>query len=448
MRAIGKAAAVTAMAVALLVAGAAVFVRGTGVAVDPAARHISSSGLLLPTVKAGSMDGEIASLQQRLREIPDDWRGFAQLGLAYVAQARVTADPSWYPKAEGVLRRSLRLQPDENVDGALGIGALDLARHDFAAALRQGRRAAALDPYSADAYGVVGDALLELGRYDRAFEAFQTMVDTRPDLASYARVAYARELVGDVSGAERAMRMAFDAAGTPSSSAWTAYQLGELAFGSGDVGSARGWYARGLDLDPAYVPNLAGLAKVAWARGDDELAIARLTEVVARYPSAEFVVALADLYRASGQPALADRQEAVVAAMHDLATANGVNVDLELALFDADHGDPEGALAAARAEWARRQSVHVADAYAWALYANGRYQRASAFAERALELGTRNALFLFHAGMIRLELGDDAGARRYLSRALATNPNFSILHADDAARVLSRLGTATPEPGR
>ncbi len=441
MRAIRKAAAVTAMAVALLVAGATGFVRGTGVAVDPVARHTSSSALLLPTANAGSLDGEIASLQQRLRAIPDDWRGFAQLGLAYVAQARVTADPSWYPKAEGVLRRSLRLHPHENVAGALGIGALDLARHDFAAALRQGRRASDLNPYSADAYGVVGDALLELGRYDRAFEAFQTMVDTRPDLASYARVAYARELLGDVPGAERAMRMAFDAAATPSDSAWTAYQLGELTFGSGDVGSARGWYARGLDLDPAYVPNLAGLAKVAWARGDDELAIGRLTEVVARYPSAEFVGVLADLYRATGKPALADRQEAVVAAMHDLATANGVNVDLELALFDADHGDPEGALAAARAEWARRQSVHVADAYAWALYANGRYRRASTFAERALALGTRSALFLFHAGMIRLELGDEVGARRYLSDAVATNPNFSILHAADAARVLATLET-------
>ena len=448
MRAIGKAAAVTAMAVALLVAGAVAFARGTGDAVDPAARGSSSSALLLPTPNAGSLDDAIASLQQRLREIPDDWRGFAQLGLAYVARARVTADPSWYPKAEGVLRRSLRLHPDGNVDGALGIGALDLARHDFAAALRQGRRAASLDPYDADAYGVIGDALLELGRYDRAFESFQTMVDKRPDLASYARVAYARELLGDVSGAERAMQMAFDAAGTPSDSAWTAYQLGELAFGSGDIGSAGGWYGRGLDLDPAYVPNLAGLAKVAWARGDDELAIARFTEVVARYPSAEFVVALADLYRATGRPVLADQQEAVVAAMHDLATASGVNGDLELALFDADHGDPEGALAAARAEWARRRSVHVADAYAWALYANGRYRRASAFAERALALGTRNALFLFHAGMIRLELGDEAGARRYLSRALATNPNFSILHADDSARILSRLGTATPEAGR
>jgi tetratricopeptide (TPR) repeat protein len=405
MRTIGKAAAAAAMVVALLVAGALAFVRSPGETPQVPARTAITSTLLVPAVAAGSLDGTIASLQVRLKALPQDWRGYASLGLAYVAQARVTGDPSWYPKAEGVFARSIRLNGDGNVEGTLG-------------------------------------------RYDRAFDAFQTMVDTRPDLASYARVAYARELVGDVRGAERAMRMAFDAAGTPSDSAWSAYQLGELAFGSGHVASAREWYRRGLGLDPSYVPNLAGLAKVAWASGDDELAIARYTDVVARYPSAEFVVALADLYRVTGQADLADQQEAVVDAMHRLATANGVNVDLELALFDADHGDPAGALTAARAEWARRQSVHVADAYAWALYANGRYARAASLEDRALALGTRSALFLYHAGMIRLELGDEAGARRYLSRALATNPNFSILHAADAARVLSDLRPATLETGR
>jgi tetratricopeptide (TPR) repeat protein len=442
MRAIGKAAAVTAMAIALLIAGAVAFVRGTGDDVDPAARNTSSWALLLSTPNAGSLDDAIASLQQRLHEIPNDWRGLAHLGLAYVAQARVTADPSWYPKAEGVLRRSLRVQPDENVEGVLGIAALDLARHDFAAALRRGRRAASLDPYDADAYGVIGDALVELGRYRAAFDAIQTMVDTRPDLASYARVAYARELRGDVGGAERAMRLAFDAAGSPSDAAWTAYQLGDLEFGSGEVTAARGWYARGLDLDPAYAPSLAGLAKVAWARGNVDLAIRRYEEVAARYPAPEVVIALADLYRATGHRALADQQEDVVRAMQELAAANGVNIDLELALFDADHGDPAGALSAARDEWARRHSIHVADAYAWALYANGRYRRASAFADRALALGTRNALFLFHAGMIRLELGDRDGAKRDLARALAIDPNFSILHAAEAARALSRLDGA------
>jgi tetratricopeptide (TPR) repeat protein len=167
--------------------------------------------------------------------------------------------------------------------------------------------------------------------------------------------------------------------------------------------------------------------------------IDRYQEVVSRYPSAEFVVALADLYRTTGQGALADEQEDVVRAMHELAASSGVNIDLELALFDADHGEPAAALEAARAEWARRKSVHVADAFGWALYANGRYAEAARLSERALSLGTHDALFLFHAGMIRLELGQDDEARAFLRRALRINPHFSILHLAAAERTLADL---------
>ena len=130
-----------------------------------------------------------------------------------------------------------------------------------------------------------------------------------------------------------------DAAATRRRRVWAAYQLGEPAFGSGDVAGAASWYRRGLDLDPSFVPNLAGTAKVAWARGDSALAIERYREVTARYPSPEFVVALADLYRVTGRDDLADEQEAAVRALHELADGNGVNADLEIAVFDADHGE-------------------------------------------------------------------------------------------------------------
>jgi len=445
VRSIGKTAMAAVMAVALLLVGALVLVRDPQGPVDETRSSAipGSVALLVPAVGAGSLEATIATLQERLRTIPDDGRSYASLGLAYVAQGRVTGDPSWYPKAESALAESIRLTGRGNVDAALGLGALALARHDFEAALANGRRAAELNPYSADPYGVIGDALLELGRYDEAFDAFQTMVDTRPGLSSYARVSYARELLGDVDGATEAMQQAFDSAGASADAAWAAHQLGELAWGAGQVRTAGGWYERGLELDPTYAPNLAGLGKVAWARGNTELAIDLYVDVVARYPSAEYVVALADLYATSGQPDQAADREAVVRAMHELASANGVNVDLELALFDADHGDPRAALDAAEAEWARRTSVHVADALAWALYANGRFEEASAYSDRALELGTRNALFLFHAGMIGFALGDGSGARSLLRDALDTNPNFSILHAATASRVLAELGAGT-----
>src|SRR3990170_101846 len=258
MKTIGRAAVAAGLALGLTIGAAIVFDRSSSEdrpALAANTQAPSSSAVLLAAPGGGSLEASISALQQRVRLLPDDFRGLASLGIAYVAEARVSGDPSWYPKAEGALTRSLRLNDNENVDALLGLGALALARHEFQRALGYGRSAAELNPYGADAYGVTGDALLELGRYEEAFEVFQTMVDTRPDLASYARVSYARELLGDVPGAVDAMELAFGAAGTGSDRAWAAYRLGELAFGSGDVRTAAAWYERGRDLDPSYVPN-------------------------------------------------------------------------------------------------------------------------------------------------------------------------------------------------
>lgn len=441
MRTVGKAIAAATIAVVMLVVGGIGVVTITGedagTTRSPAIARVLADTALRPTLGA-DLGSTIASLQERVRIAPEDADAFAQLGLAYVTQARVTADPSWYPKAHEALAISRRLDP-ENVTGLLGRGVLALGRHDFAAALRLGREAHRLDPYEADAFGVIGDALVELGRYDEAFSSFQTMVDTKPELASYARVSYARELLGDVPGAIGAMRLAFDAAGSLSDAAWAAHQLGELEYNRGRIDAAQGWYERGLALDPEFVPNAAGLGKVAWARDDIDRATERYAEVVATYPTVEYVAALRDLYAAAGREDLAGQQDAVIAATQQLQMANGVNTDLEISLYEADHGDPSSALEAARAEWARRRSVHVADALAWALFANTKYEQASRYSERALALGTRNASFLFHAGMIERALGHDERALRFLRDALAVNPHFSILHAPIAERVVAEL---------
>jgi tetratricopeptide (TPR) repeat protein len=428
-------------AVVLLVTGAIVFTgRGGSVPAPPEGRALRpSSTALTPLVPGGSLEDQIVGLQDRLARLPGDWQGLASLGLAYVAEARVTADPTYYSKAEGALERSLRARTGGNVGALVGLGALALARHDFAGALDWGERARALDHYDADAYGVIGDAQVELGRYDDAFSTFQKMVNTRPDLSSYARVSYARELVGDVAGAIDAMKMALDSAGTPSDAAWASFQLGELYWNGGRVSAAAQAYRRARELAPEYVPPLAGLGKVAWARRELDRAIERFTEVVARYPSPEYVIALGDLHRLAGDADAAEQQDALVRAEEKLFRANGVNVDLEQALFETDHGDPRAGLAAVRAEWARRHSVQVADAYAWALSANGMNAKAEVYERKALALGMRNALFLFHAGMIQRRLGHDGAARVLLRRALATNPNFSIRYAATARRTLNTL---------
>jgi tetratricopeptide (TPR) repeat protein len=212
-----------------------------------------------------------------------------------------------------------------------------------------------------------------------------------------------------------------------------------LRFGWGAPAAAGRWFRRAAALDPAFVPARAGLGMVAWAHGHLDAAIARFEEVVARYPSPEYVGILGDLQALAGDHAAAAESHRLVAAEIRLFRANGVNTDLELALFEADHGSARAALRAARTEWRRRTSVHVADALAWALYANGRFREAAAASRDALRLGTRNALFLFHAGMIQLRLGHRDRGRSFLAAAIAQNPAFSVRWSAFAARTLARL---------
>jgi tetratricopeptide (TPR) repeat protein len=393
-----------------------------------------------PVVTGGTLARTIASLQDRLKALPQDFGSWSALGLAYVQQARVTADPGFYPKAEEALNRSLSESPTGNFQALTGLAALAAARHDFGAALAFGRRAEAINPDNANVHGVMGDALIELGRYPEAFGELQRMIDLRPGLSSYARVSYARELQGDPAGAMALMRQALDYASSAGDRAWASNQIGELAFNAGDLATAERSYRFASEMDPTFFPARAGLAKVAAARGETGRAIAAYHEIVAAYPLPEYVVALADLQTAAGRTTDAEGTIGLLRVEEKLFEANGVNVDLEIALFDADHGlDLAAGLDAARSEWARRRSVHVADALAWALYANGRYDEAITYSNEALALGTRNASFLFHRGMIERALGRTAAAKKDLRAALALNPHFSILWSAKARTILKGM---------
>jgi len=391
---------------------------------------------------SGELSTAIGRAQRQLERLPGDWPTWAGLGMAYVQQARLTADPSYYSRADGALRRSLAVRPDGNALALVGLGALAAARHDFPAALRYGEQAAALDPFSAAARGVTADALIELGRYDAAWVAVQQMVDLRPDTGSLARASYAAELRGDVTGARELLTEALEYAPSAADAGYALYYLGELAWNSGDLAGAADRYAEGLRRAPSYLPLLAGRAKVAAARGRLDSAVADYRTVVGRLPLPSYLTEYGDLLAARGDRAGAEQQYAVVRTAARLQAAAGVDVDLEQALFDADHGAPAAALRAARAEYAVRRSVVAEDTLAWALHVNGRSAEALPHAKAALRLGTRSALFRYHLGMISAAVGDGAGARRELATALRLNPHFSPLHAPRTRAELTRLGGA------
>ena len=431
---------IAALAVVLLALGALQRVpESTGQAASKLGTDVSSR-LLVPQ-PTRDLGEAIASLEARIDGGAGDWRSFAHLGLAYLQKGTAAADPTYYDRAQTALMRSLEINDSDNFEAFLGLGVLANARHDFIRGLEWGRKAAFANPSNAQARAVSGDALTELGRYGEAVDILQEMVDLRPSTSAYARVSYARELRGDVSGARRAMEMALESAGSSTDGAWAAYQLGELHFNNGRVAESQHEYRRALYLAPGYAPAQAGLAKVVAARGRPGEAIAALKQATTRYPSPELVILLGDVYRLDGRDRQAQRQYALVQAIQRLYRASGVNNDLELSLFSSDHGiDLHRALRLARAEYARRQSVHVADALAWALYANNRFSEARRYSREALRLGTRSALFHYHAGMIEKELNHREQARVHLRKALDINPHFSFFHAATAGAALNEIG--------
>jgi tetratricopeptide (TPR) repeat protein len=387
-----------------------------------------------------STDALIDTLQQKLRENPQDFDSHIDLANAYLQKVRENGDPSLYTKAEDSLEEARTLDASSPELFATQ-GILDLARHDFAAALESGHRALALDPENARYYGVVGDAQIELGMYDEAVESYQQMVDRRPDFASFSRVAHARELYGDPEGAIEAMEFALQSgSGVPENTAWAYVQLGNLWFDSSNLEEA----ARAYDLSSrslaAYAPALAGQARVAAARGDLERAAALYQQAFNRMPLPEHAIALGDVYAKLGEEPKAEEHYELVRAIDRVFEANGVNTDLQIALFFADHDlEPQRSLEKARAAYEAHPNIHAADVLAWTLYKTGNYREAQRYASEALELGTRDPLKLFHAGMIARSLGQDEQAREYLQRAVVLNPHFSLLYADTAAAALDEL---------
>ena len=360
-------------------------------------------------------DGEraIAFAQAKLDSAPNDPRAVAGLASAYLFRVRETYDPTLYAKAAVLIERAIAAAP-KDPDVAITAANLALSRHDFAEALRLGLVAQAAAPARPAVYGILTDAHVELGQYAEAVASAQRMVDLRPDLSSYSRVSYLRELHGDLDGAIDAMRRAVEA-GAPRAegTAWSEVQLGNLYLATNDLDAASHAYDEALQRIDGYVFAIAGQARVRVARGDLAGAAVLYDQIAQRLPVPDFVIALADLHERLGDSGRAAQDAVLVDAMEQLLKANGVRTDVDLALFDADHDLRLGeALSAARAEYAVRPSITVAMTLAWTEYKTGDLRAASLHAGEALRLGWRDPVAVRRADVIARAAGDVALAQR------------------------------------
>lgn len=388
-----------------------------------------------------STEALIRSTQAKLRAQPRKGRAplYATLGDLYYQRGRETADSAWNDKARDAYGAALRHDPAD-AQATLGLGTLALAKHDFAGGLRFGRRALRLAPGSPRPYAAIVDALIELGRYDDAARSLQRMVDLKPNLASYARVSYFRELHGDLDGALEAMRLAVSAGGgTPENAAYVQSLLGGLEFQRGRIPDAERAYRSALSRVPDHLPALAGLAQVEAAKGDLDAAIRRLSGVIEISEVHEYSTLLMEAQLAAGRTSDARKTMGIIRKAQRLERSRGVNTDAELAIFEAEHGSPERAVALGREAVRVAPSTAAADAYAWALAHAGRGREAVAWARKATRLGWRDPLVLYHAGIAAKVAGNEKLARRWLEKSLRLNPRFSPLHSEAAREALREL---------
>ena len=409
-------------------------------------------GLLLdnnPSAPAASAADEAAAREQRIAFFearaatdPIDFLSLNNLAAEYLQRARETGDVADYARAEQAASRSVDILPVDNYAGLTLLASVRLVQHDFAAVEDLAQRALPLKPLGASAYGLLGDAQIGLGRYDEAFENYDKMRGIDAGLPALSRLANHAFITGDRFDSIDLWKQSIaKSQGLPvENRAWAHVQLGVTYFAFGDYGAAAKEHERALTLFPDYVHALAGLAQTRAAQERYDEAIDLYTRAVSKLPQPQYVAALGDTYAAAGRNAEAQQQYALVEAIAALYRANGVNTDLQIAMFYADHErNVAGALTMAQAAYETGPGVYAADALAWALFKNDRYAEAAAMSDIALAQGTPEASFLYHAALIRLANGDEAGTRNYLRQALDLNPNFSPLHAETAREFLAGL---------
>lgn len=419
--------------------------------------HRPDSGREIPALSPRSAgfqnSAEFASLSKKaenyrseIRRHPEIAQNYVELSWIFLQESRITGNHHEYiPKAQWLINEALRRDP-QNFEAAVTKASILLTLHRFAEARELADKAVSANSHNAFAYGVLTDAYLESGEYEKALQACDRMLGIRPDLRSYARASYLRELHGQREAAIQAMKIAADAGVFGQEErAWALYQLGNLYLNRGALDTAA-FIFRGIREErPDYPWALSGEAAVKAASKDYPAAIELLVQAMQINPEHAFVEQLAGIYRAMGHAE--GEQEMVKKALEAFAQheKDGWNIDLEYARFCLEHQvNLAEALQRAEREYRRRpENIETLEVYAWALHQSGKSNEALPLIQKALRLNTARAELHYRAGMICHDAGQNELARSYLERALTENPLLGGGYAQQARAVIASLPKMT-----
>ncbi|MEJ7679229.1 MAG: tetratricopeptide repeat protein [Segetibacter sp.] len=387
-------------------------------------------------------------LKLAIEENPDDKK--SQLGLAtlYIQEGRITGDHMYYDGAAMQQVNNVLKNDPNNFEALTYKTLIYLSQHHFADGLEVAEKAKAINPYNAFIYGLLVDANVEMGNYTKAVANSDSMVSIRPDIRSYSRISYLREIYGDYPGAIDAMDRAVEA-GLPGDEGteWARVQLGHLYENTGDLKSAEMHYTIALDERPGYAYALAGMAHIATANKEYAKAIQYYLKADSLVSDYAFKEELVDVYRLAGQnDKAAALAQSVIANMNkDSKTALsdeniGHYTDRELAYAYLKINDNDNALTHALAEYNRRpNNIDVNETVAWVYYKQNKADKAAPYIKEALKTNCKNPVLLCHAGLIYAKAGEKVKAKSFLQQALKVNPNISDELKKESVQVMQTL---------
>ncbi|MFJ8074679.1 tetratricopeptide repeat protein [Streptomyces sp. NPDC096176] len=408
----------------------------------PAARALAASDTGAPPSLA-DLNALIRDREKLVRAFPDDALSWAQLGSAYVERGTRLGRTDHYPKAERALRRSLREVPASkgNIEALVGLAELANARQDFAGARGYAESARKQKPKRWTVYPALIDAYNGLGNYGAAGKAMDTLLELHSGPQAQGREVTVYRNRG---WREDAAALAYGATAnsrTPTERAMALHREGELAWERGEPEDAVEHFTDALKAVPEHYRSLVGRARALAALERTDEALHDYEIALKKLPLPEYLLEAGELYESLGLNGDATTRYELLRRQVTRAGEHGVDGDLVLARYEADHGDPAAAVRRMQGEWRRgHRSVEVADTMGWALYKAGRPEDGLPFAKLANNRGVRSALFSYHLGQIQRTLGEYGAARRNIDEALRTNPHFSPLLAPRARSAQESLG--------
>jgi len=388
------------------------------------------------------------NLIAKIKANPNDLKSSLALANAYVMEARISGNIAYYDKAAMKTVDNVLAKDPSNYEALMLRSLVQLSQHHFADGLATATTAVNINPNNAFVYGLLVDANVEMGNYDAALDAADKMVSIRPDLRSYSRIAYLREIYGDYLGAVSAMKLAV-AAGVPAeeSTEWCRTQLGRLYENMGDTANAEFQYKLSLAARPGYAYALAGMARIASFEKKYDSAVYYYEQAASLTSDLGIKENLAIAYSNANQQSKADAlNTSVIEAMTKNAKMSledptiGHYSDKELAYAYLQNNNYDKALEHALAEYNRRpKNIDVNETMAWVYYKRNELTKALTYLDAATKTHSMNPVLLCTAGLIYAKTGDAEKGKMMLALGLKHHPVLQEDIKNESTEILQKL---------